>query len=139
MGYTRFMDSAEVAQALASSLRHDATLAAVWLFGSVARGTATPRSDIDVAILKASCGGPSTRDDITFDLADRLSRELENDVQVIDVERVPDDLVHRLLRDGLLVVDRDRSRRIAFEVRSRNRYFDMRPIWQRYRQPLRPP
>ncbi len=33
-----------------------------------------------------------------------------------------------------LLLDRDRARRIAFEVRARNVYFDMQPIVQRYRR-----
>ena len=47
--------------------------------------------------------------------------------------RAPTDLVHRVLRDGRLVLERDRSARIAFEVRARNEYFDMQPILRRYR------
>jgi hypothetical protein len=44
------------------------------------------------------------------------------------------DLVHRILVEGILVHERDRSRRIAFEVRARNEYFDMLPILERYRK-----
>jgi len=40
-----------------------------------------------------------------------------------------------VLRDGRLVVDRDRSARIAFEVRTRNEAFDLEPILRRYRAP----
>jgi hypothetical protein len=42
--------------------------------------------------------------------------------------------VHRVLRDGVLLLDHDRSARIAFEVRSRNEYFDLLPILERYRR-----
>jgi hypothetical protein len=38
------------------------------------------------------------------------------------------------LRDGRLVLDRDRAARIRFEVRSRNEYFDMAPIRRLYRR-----
>ena len=37
-------------------------------------------------------------------------------------------------RDGRLVVDRDRSRRIAFEVLARNEYFDLEPVRREYRR-----
>jgi len=50
------------------------------------------------------------------------------------VDWAPSDLVHRVLRDGRLLVDRDRRARIRFEVAARNRYFDMQPIWRRYRR-----
>jgi len=44
------------------------------------------------------------------------------------------DLVHRVLRDSLLLAERDRSARIRFEVRSRNEYFDLLPFLRRYRR-----
>ena len=46
----------------------------------------------------------------------------------------PVDLVHRILRDGRLLVERDRSARIAFEVRARNEYFDLLPMLRLYRR-----
>jgi hypothetical protein len=44
------------------------------------------------------------------------------------------DLVHRVLRDGVLLLERDRSARIRFEVRARNDYFDLLPHLRRYRR-----
>jgi hypothetical protein len=44
------------------------------------------------------------------------------------------DLAHRVLRDGLLLLERDRSARIRFEVRARNEYFDLLPHLRRYRR-----
>jgi len=43
-------------------------------------------------------------------------------------------LIHRVLRDGKLVLDRDPSLRIRFEVQARNRYFDLLPFLLRYRR-----
>jgi hypothetical protein len=40
----------------------------------------------------------------------------------------------RLLRDGVLVHDSDRSARIRFETRLRNEYFDVPPRLHRYRR-----
>ncbi len=37
-------------------------------------------------------------------------------------------------RDGKLLLDRGRSRRIEFEVRRRNEYFDLLPILEEYRR-----
>jgi hypothetical protein len=46
----------------------------------------------------------------------------------------PVDLIVRVLRDGKLLVDRDRSRRIQFEVRSRNEFWDLEPYLRLYRR-----
>ena len=45
----------------------------------------------------------------------------------------PVDLVHRILRDQSLLLDRDPSARIRFEVDARNRYFDLKSLLDQYR------
>ncbi len=39
-----------------------------------------------------------------------------------------------MLRDGVLLLDRDPSARIRFEVRARNEFFDLQPILALYRR-----
>jgi predicted nucleotidyltransferase len=126
------MELERATHAVCEALRNEPAISAAWIFGSVARGTAGSGSDVDVAVLRGS-PTPKTFDDPVFELGDRIARVLGRDVQVVELEGAPADLVHRVLRDGILVLDRDRSRRIAFEVAARNRYFDMAPIWRRYR------
>ncbi len=130
------VDTAAIADALRAALEEfDGTVVAAWLYGSVARGTARPDSDVDVAVLRSRSDAPRTLADLPLDLEEALRRRVGRDVQVVDVASAPADLVHRVLRDGILLVDRDRARRIRFEVDARNRYFDMAPIWRRYRAP----
>lgn len=105
---------------------------AVYLFGSVARGQAGSKSDVDVGVLYGSLP-PATLDAPQFALEAELERLLHAPVQVVVLNRAPADLVHRVLRDGRLVLDRDRALRIRFEVRSRNDYFDMAQVRARYR------
>ena len=50
------------------------------------------------------------------------------------LNRAPSDLIHRVLRDGILVLARDPGARIRFEVAARNRYFDLQPFLRRYRR-----
>jgi uncharacterized protein len=124
----------DVAETLRAALEEcDGSVVAAWLFGSVARGTAHARSDVDVAVLRTRDEAPRELADLPLDLEDDLARRLRRRVQVVDVGRAPADLVHRVLRDGVLLVDRDRARRVRFEVASRNRYFDMAPVWRLYR------
>ncbi|MBI1736180.1 MAG: nucleotidyltransferase domain-containing protein [Candidatus Rokubacteria bacterium] len=103
-----------------------------YLYGSRARGTATADSDVDVAVLYAEDPAPSL-EGLPLDLEAELERVLGLTVQVVALNRAPVDLVHRVLRDGVLVLDRDRSRRIRFEVRARNEFFDLQPFLARYR------
>ena len=106
---------------------------AVYLFGSVARGEARTDSDVDVGILFEK-DPPATLDAPQFGIEAALERKLGRAVQVVALNRASSDLVHRVLRDGRIVLDRDRAARIRFEVRKRNEYFDMAPIRRLYRR-----
>lgn len=108
-------------------------IAAAWLFGSMARGTAGPESDIDLGVLYCQ-DPPRTLTGLGLDLEGDLEAAVGLPVQLVTLNRAPVDLVIRVLRDGRLLVDRDRSRRIQFEVRSRNEYWDLEPYLRLYRE-----
>lgn len=121
---------------LVAALERDATVKAAWLFGSVARGDDRADSDVDVAILIDRAERPRSLDDLPMGLEADLASALGREVQLVVIDWAPVDLVHRVLRDGILLVDRDRSARIRFEVEARNRYFDMLPILREYRRQI---
>jgi len=108
-------------------------IVAVYLFGGEARGAPGPASDVDVAVLYSGAL-PSTLGSPALTLEGELERLLGRTVDVIVLNSAPVDLVHRVLRDGRLVFEGDRSARIAFEVKARNEYFDLFPILRRYRR-----
>ncbi len=115
-------------------VRHGADdVVCVYLFGSTARGEARPDSDLDLAVLYRT-NPPHTLEGAGVRLAGEIERVIEHPVDVVVLNRAPVDLVHRVLRDGILVYETDSSARIAFEVRSRNVYFDLKPILERYRR-----
>ena len=109
-------------------------IVAVYLYGSRARGTARPASDVDLGILYRE-DPAMTLEGLPLDLEADLERALGVPVQIVALNQAPVDLIHRVLRDGKLILDRDRSRRIRFEVKARNEFFDLRPILERYRAP----
>lgn len=113
-------------------LQREPGIVAAYLFGSVARGTDREVSDVDVALLYDVA--PRGYEQQPFQIEADLSAELGRPGQAVVLDHAPADLVHRVLRDGLLLLDRDPSLRIAFEVRARNVFFDMLPIWRRYRR-----
>lgn len=126
--------TAQVVERLAEVLkaRRDAIVAA-YLFGSVARGSATATSDVDVGVL-FGVDPPPTLAGLHLDLEAELERAVGAPVQLVVLNVAPSDLAHRVLRDGILLLDRDRSRRIRFEVSARNTYFDLKPYLDRYRR-----
>lgn len=108
-------------------------LAAVWLFGSRARGSERADSDVDLGILLRD-DPPPTLEGLRLDLQDDLSGALGRPVDLVVLNRAPADLVHRVLRDGELLIENDRSRRVRFEVARRAEYFDLLPVLHRYRR-----
>lgn len=116
--------------ALRQALETTPVVVTAWLFGSQARGTARPDSDLDLAVLLEAGADPMAR----FDVQAQLSSALGREVDLVRFDQVPADVAHRILREGVLLVDRDPSRRIAVEVRQRNQYFDMTPIWRATRR-----
>lgn len=130
------MDAAAIEAKLRGFLSRNAEregIAAAYLFGSVARGTAGPRSDVDVGILYEE-DPPLTLEGLGLRLEGDLESLLGKPVQVVVLNRAPVDLAIRVLRDGKLLVDRDRTKRIDFEVKTRFELWDLEPYLKMYRR-----
>ena len=120
------------AQAVAAGSPSANDVQAAYLFGSQARGTAKPGSDIDVGVLYAQ--RPAGKlDSEPMLLEGELERALQQPVQVVVLNSAPVDLAIRVLREGELFLENDRRARIRFEVQTRNEFFDLEPILRRYR------
>ncbi|WP_260296039.1 type VII toxin-antitoxin system MntA family adenylyltransferase antitoxin [Sedimenticola hydrogenitrophicus] len=107
-------------------------LACAYLFGSTARGEAKPGSDIDIAVLFHQ-EPPCSLDGLGMDIAGGIEGATGKRVDVVVLNRASPDLIHRVLRDGVLILEKDRSARIRFEIRARAEYFDVLPYIREYR------
>jgi predicted nucleotidyltransferase len=108
-------------------------IAAAWLFGSVARGTARADSDVDVGVLFTEAP-PRTLAGYHFDLEGELETLLRVPVQLVVLNHVSPELAVQVIREGKLLVDQDRSRRVEFDVRSRFEYWDLEPYIRLWRK-----
>jgi uncharacterized protein len=109
------------------------TVVAVYLFGSAARGEAKPDSDVDLAFWRRE-RSRSTLAEQPFALAARLEQALGREVDLVELNRAPPDLLHEVLRDGKVLLDRDPAFRVRAEVRGRADYLDLLPVLRRHRR-----
>ncbi len=134
LSYNRAVADSDLTALLTEACREaPADVVAVYVFGSLARGTGTSQSDVDVAVLlrEPAARGPSPATEVLLDSLERAARRT---VDLVVLNGAAPDLTHRVLRDGVLVLDRDRSRRLRFEVQVRNEYFDLESIRRAYRR-----
>lgn len=123
---------ASLEQRIADVFSPRSDVMAVYLFGSTARGTARAGSDVDVAVL-FDAPPPRALSGPRLVIEGELERALGRPIDLVVLNDAPVDLRARVLRDGRLLVERDPSARIAFEVRTRNEAFDLEPVLTRYR------
>ncbi|MDE0455713.1 MAG: nucleotidyltransferase domain-containing protein [Chromatiales bacterium] len=109
-------------------------IAAVYLFGSVARGDSRPGSDLDVAVLLEPAPERGTFESLRLGLHAELESELGQEIDFVVLNHAPPDLTHRVLHDSVLVIEPDPSARVRFEVRARNEYWDLKPYLDEYRR-----
>jgi predicted nucleotidyltransferase len=99
-------------------------LDALWVYGSEAKGTAGPRSDLDLGALFVRAAAPADLLDAAAELSVRLGR----DVDVVDLDRASPILAMQVLRHGRLVNDANPRRRHDHFARTLSRYEDVKII-----------
>ena len=109
---------------------------AAYLFGSQAKGKTGKSSDVDIAIFLEK-GYDSLG---CFELRLQFMKDLEalfgKEVDVVILNQAKPLLQHQVLKYGRLLYEKDRRARIEFEVNSRKRYFDMKPVLERQSRAL---
>ena len=131
----RAMDAQSSVERLRQAFKgRERGIAAVYLFGSVARGDSRPGSDLDVAVLLEPAPERGTFESLRLGLHAELESELGQEIDFVVLNHAPPDLTHRVLHDSVLVIEPDPSARVRFEVRARNEYWDLKPYLDEYRR-----
>jgi predicted nucleotidyltransferase len=102
-------------------------LVAAYLFGSRARGTATSRSDIDLAMWLAQ--RPSSFDEYPFDVAADLEQELGVAVDLVVLNGAPSDLMPSSTD---IVQESDRA--VTLKSIAMGRWFTRQPVQAPFRK-----
>ena len=119
--------------AVVSVLEARREVQAAYIFGSLAMGQSRSHSDVDIAVLVSD--RVMRRDPFQYRLqlmADLSGVLKRNDVDLILLNEAPPLLAHRVIKNGKLILERSPSARVAFQVRTVNRYLDTQPMRNLY-------
>ena len=108
-----------------------------YLFGSYAKGTESPLSDIDIAVFLRN---PVSHSE-AFDKAVLLTHKLigvlhKNKVDVIILNTATPPIKFNAIKDRQIIYNRDEKQRVDFEVRTMNEYFDTLYLREEYKNSL---
>jgi predicted nucleotidyltransferase len=107
--------------------RYHEAIVAAYLFGSTAKGVASPSSDIDIAVLIRS-GDKISGSDLKFRLYADLCRTLKRDDVDLVLLKLSGNLIlnDEIVRHGKLLYSTDDDARVEFELNVLHRCTDFR-------------
>ena len=110
--------------------KHNVALA--YVFGSVARGTEGPLSDIDIAVLFDERVPTELQSEREFSLASSISRVLKKErVDIVNLGRIRSPVLkHRAVFFGRPIFVADEHLRVRFEKRTLEAYEDTKHLRQ---------
>jgi len=116
-------------------LKKEEAILFCYLFGSRAYGKSLSRSDIDLALYldEKKCKDLFEK---RLELIAKISKILKKEADITTLNTAPPFLKYVVLKEGKLIFERDKEKRIDFELKSINEYFDFKPILERYYQRL---
>lgn len=121
-------DTAALEHRLQPIFRQYPTIAAVYLFGSVSRGTASEESDLDLGLLLDRNGPEDRRHRFLGDLAARLEAgAAARPVDLVVLDAQGPVFCHEVILNGRLIYESNRERRVDFESDTIVRALDFRP------------
>ena len=117
---------------LVQAVKNDPEIVALYCFGSYAHGRVGPLSDVDLAVLLDQNIPPGRYFNKRLRLHSLIARIIKTDeVDLVILNSAPLLLVHRVLKGGRLLYEREPAKRIAFEVKAIREYLDFVPVLER--------
>ena len=104
---------------------HD-LIAAVYLFGSAARGAMRQSSDVDIAVM-TFCHIPTMK---RINWETELSNVLKKDVDLVVFSQIGPLLQHQVLKYGKLLYEKNSKERVRQETAARREYLDTRFLYK---------
>ena len=116
------------------AFEEDPWIQVAYLYGSKSRGSQTPLSDTDVAVLLSEL--PENMLDYHLDLTDRISKVMGDDVDLVILNTAPPLLRYQVIKHGTVLYSRDEKTRVEFEAKATGEYLDFSRRRERYDEGL---
>jgi predicted nucleotidyltransferase len=122
----------EIPEDLTIFFRSEKKVSVAYLFGSHAKKTQTPKSDIDIAVLLSEM--PKKLLEYYLYLVNKLSEILGNNVDLIILNTSPPLLKHQVIKHGKIIYSQNEEARVTFEARAQSEYLDFGRAITRYNE-----
>jgi len=101
----------------------------LYIYGSYANDRASHLSDLDLAYL--------SEEEISWEKESKIINEFielfeEEAIDLVNLEKVPVTLIHRILKEGKCLYAKDISTKIEFEMTKESMYYDTYPLRKEY-------
>lgn len=104
-------------------------VAGAYLYGSYAKNTMTPLSDIDIAVLLDEDYKPRTADKLNFELSleSKMIQQLPGyNIEVRILNEAPVLIQGQVIVEGILIYEKEKKRMLDFEEKVIIRYLDFK-------------
>jgi predicted nucleotidyltransferase len=118
-----------VLQKIKEILLKDKEILFCYLFGSQTTKNVLQKSDIDLAIYLDKDKNFFKK---RLELINKLSISLKTETDIVILNTTPVVLKYVILKEGKLIFERNQEKRVNFELKSFNEYYDFKPILKRY-------
>ena len=112
---------------LRNTLIHFKEVKVCIVFGSVAAGKASPRSDLDIAV----AGEQPLSEDVFLKLMEAFSESANRDIDLIDLMAVSGPILKKALTTGRIILNRDKTLYASLMSRMLFNEADMMPYYHR--------
>lgn len=104
-----------------------------YVFGSFAYNNFNSKSDVDIAVYL------DKKKKIDFfekrlELISEISRVLKKEADILILNTAPLFLKYVAIKEGKLIFSKNEEKRIDFELKTTNEYFDFKPVLEMYNQ-----
>ena len=123
----------ELKQKLAASLSEEKDILFAYLFGSATRGGFNQESDLDIAVYFDDRMKPDEQFQKRIRLMEYLQNRTGRKVEVLNLIEITSIFFKFvIIKEGKVILERDHSSRVDFELKTMNEYYDFQPFLKEY-------